>query len=686
MHPPPTSNQKKPQDLFLVCGLQSLGQHCVAVLKEYDVKVSAIDDVQSEHWEVPKVPSLLEKLIIGDCRQPSVLEQAGIRQCRSILLVTRNERINIEAAFAARRLNPHVRLIVRSDKQNFNKLLCENLGNFVAFEPTHLSAHAFALTALGSEAIGYFTLEGQLLQVIKHQVQAKDSWCNGKPVHRLNLTTRRILSHTTVSSDPLKELFGWNPEAEVQVGDTLVYIDVAYELALSEEYTNKSHRQGWQWQEFVQGITAKNLKQKIVQFWQSYYQSQNQIRRIATIYAITVLVLWLVGIVLYRLYYPHISLEEAFYATGVLLLGGYGDLFGAVEFKSQPEPSNQMPWWLRLFSLGMTLTGQAFVGVLYALVTDALVTSRFQFFNSRPPMPQRNHVVIIGLNRLGQRVAALLQELNQPLVGIHPTTLDQDTLPDMPLIVGNATEALAKVNLSRAKSIVLVGDDNMENLEIGLMAHAMNPATTLIIRSQDRQFSDNVAPLFPYAQVLCGAALSAEVFACAAFGENVLSLFHLSEQIVMVTEYKIEDGDTLNGLLLSEIAYGYSVVPILYQKYQRDNYSLMPWYDVKLYAGDRLIVLATSSSLQRIEWGEMLPRLWQVQIEKALTTNAIIYGAEEIVLITGCSSATARQWMNNLPRVLPIPLYKHQAQRLVRELTKVQVLANVIFIGQPSNS
>jgi hypothetical protein len=51
----------------------------------------------------------------------------------------------------------------------------------------------------------------------------------------------------------------------------------------------------------------------------------------------------------------------------------------------------------------------------------------------------------------------------------------------------------------------------------------------------------------------------------------------------------------------------------------------MPWYDVKLYAGDRLIVLATSSSLQQIEWGEMLPRLWQVEIETSLTTNAYQY-------------------------------------------------------------
>ncbi|NJM73986.1 MAG: hypothetical protein HC862_29965, partial [Scytonema sp. RU_4_4] len=60
--------------------------------------------------------------------------------------------------------------------------------------------------------------------------------------------------------------------------------------------------------------------------------------------------------------------------------------------------------------------------------------------------------------------------------------------------------------------------------------------------------------------------------------------------------------------------------------------------------------------------------------------------AEEIALMTGCHFTTARQWMNNLPKVLPTPLYKHQAQHLVRKLIKVQVLASVIFIGQTSNA
>lgn len=680
MHTSSATHQAQKPDLFLVCGLKSLGQHCVAVLKEYNVKVSAIDDVKPEHWEVPELPSLLDKLIIGDCRQASVLEQAGIRHCRSILLVTRDERINIEAAFAARRLNPQVRLIVRSAKQNFNELLYQNLGNFVAFEPTHLCAHAFALTALGSEAMGYFALEGQLLRVIEHQVKPQDSWCIGKPLYRLNLTTRCILSHIPVLSTAPQEFYDWNPETLVQVGDTIVYIEVAHELTLAEELPRIYYKQRWQWQQFWQGFKVKHLWQNTVQFWQSYYQSQNQIRRIATIYAITVFTLLILGTIIYSIYYPHINLQEAFYATAVLLLGGYGDLFGGVKFASQLEPSEYLPWWLRLFSLGLTLTGQAFVGVLYALLTDALVTSRFHFFHSEPPIPECNHVVIVGLNRLGQRVAALLQELNQPLVGIHQTTLDGNTLSDMPLIIGNASEALTKVNLEGAKSIVLVEEDNMENLEIALMAHAINPASRLIIRTRDHLFSDNIAPLFPYAQVLCGSALSAEVFACAAFGENVLSFFHLSDQIVMVTEYTIEQGDTLNGLLLSEIAHGYGVVPILYQKSRQHKYSLMPWDDVRLDIGDRLIVLATSNSLQRIEWGEMLHRLWQVQIEQAVTSSAIAHAVEKITLITGCTAADVLQWMNNLPTVLPTLLYKYQAQHLVRELKKLQIIASVILI------
>ncbi len=656
----------------MVCGLGSVGQHCIAVLKEYGVAVSAIDAVQPRNWELPNLPNSLEELLIGDCRKPNILEQAKIQQCQAVLLVTSDERVNTEAAFAARLLNPKIRLIVRSDKQNLNELLSQNLGNYVAFEPTQLSASAFALAALGAEILGYFKLEEQLLRVVKYQIQQGDRWCDRWLLHGLNRATRRVLNYTSDPSYLPLQFYQWNPEAKLRAGDTIVYIEVTDKLVShSRVPANNSKRDLRQlWQGIIRGMVWKNILQKMAQLWQLSYLYQTW--RVAIICGITILLLLFGGTVLIRLEYAGISLREALSATIALLLGGYTDLFGTFELKIP------ISFWLQLFSLGLTLAGTAFVGVLYALLTQTLLTSRFQFFTSRPPVPQEDHVVLIGLDRLGQRVAALLQELKQPVVGITSTALNPGILPQMPVIVGNIANALTKVNLSNAKNIIVLTDDDLENLEIGLMAHAISPTTGVVIRTYDQHFSDNVARLFPYAQVLCSSALSAEVFAAAAFGENVLSLFHFNNQTVLVTEYTIDAGDTLKGLILAEVAYGYGVVPILYQHYTQEPPHLMPSDDTRLYVGDRLVVLATSNSLQRIERGEMAPRRWQVQIERVLNRDAIDDGADEIALISGCSIGTARELMNHLPKMLRRPLYKYQAQRLVRELNSLHVVACLI--------
>jgi ribosomal protein L7/L12 len=105
----------------------------------------------------------------------------------------------------------------------------------------------------------------------------------------------------------------------------------------------------------------------------------------------------------------------------------------------------------------------------------------------------------------------------------------------------------------------------------------------------------------------------------------------------------------------------------------------MPSLETRVNAGDRLIVLATSDGLQRIEWGEMLARHWQVHIEKALTRNAVVDGIKLVALITGCSLDTSKNLMSNLPCTLQIKLYKHQAQYLRRELSKVKVLTFLTY-------
>jgi Trk K+ transport system NAD-binding subunit len=661
-------------DRFLVCGLGSLGQQCVVALKGFGVNIIAIEEEQPRHWEIPDIPLLLEELVIGDCRQESVLKQAKIQQCRAVLLVTSNERVNTEAAFAARLLNPHTRLVVRSAKENLNELLSKHLGNYVSFEPTQLPVTAFALAAMGSMTLGFFNLDGHQLRVVKRYIQPGGPFCRRK-VYEINSSTRRTLSHTPNSSRVVTGFHQWEPDAPMQAGDTIVYVEMTEKLyKRSEAPVTEVKQNRWQvLQTIVRELNCRHCKRKFTQFWQS--SNQYKVRRVAIVSGIGVLLLWLVGTVSYKLHYPEMSMRNAFYTTIILLLGGFGDIFGEFTFS---DSTTIVPPWLQFISLLLGLAGTAFVGVLYALLTEILLSARFQLLKRRPPVPQQDHVVVIGLGRVGQGVAAMLQEFKQAVVGITNTELDPNILPELPVITGNFAEALKLANLRAAKSVLVATDDEMLNLEIGLMAHAANPMSDLIIRTFEEGLSKNLAQLLPNAQVLCAYALAAEAFAGAAFGENIDNLFRIENETILVTEYQIEAGDTLNGLLLADVAYGYGVVPVLYQKGQ-EMPKLMPSDDIRLAIGDRMVVLATSTGLQRIEEGQLSLKLkcWHVLVERALNQDAIFEGANAIARIAGCDLSTARALMHNLPGTLQVPLYKHQAQYLVRHLGKAQVKARI---------
>jgi Trk K+ transport system NAD-binding subunit len=655
-----------------------LGQQCVIALQQFGVNVNAVEMAKPAAWEVQNLDLALTSLTIGDCRQAEVLEQAGVKECRAVLLVTSNERINIEAAFACRRLNPTIRLVVRSAKQNLNDLLGLHLRNFVAFEPTQLSASTFALTGLGEEILGFFNLDRQLVRAVCQKISPEHRWYH-RQLHELNSRTNRVIGHRSKQSssdrkpnlEPASAVFHtWEPDARLQVGDELIYVEIADVSALiPQQIQSQPSSSQKPWQLITPGLLWRKIEQCLWSGWQ--WISENQTRRVVGICGFIATTLSILSLALFATNYPDISLPDAFFVTAVLMLGGYGDLFPQIPFDIP------IPWWLRLFALGLSLTGIALVGVLYGLLNERILSARFQFLSRRPPVPLKDHLVIIGLGRVGQKVAERLHELKQPIVGLSSSELDPEVLPQVPVIVGNVNLSINKANLSTAKGTIAVTDDEMVNLEISLMTHAINPGCKLVIRAFEQNFSDNLTQLLPYANVLCAHAISAEAFVAAAFGENILSLFRINQQNILVTEYTIEGGDTLNGRILAEVAYGYGVVPILHQEPQKQA-RFMPSDYLRLNVGDRLIVLASTDGLRRIEIGSTLPRSYQIRIEKVINQDAAFEGANAIARISGCSIVRARETMANLPIIFSIALYQHQAQQLLRELRKAQVSASII--------
>jgi hypothetical protein len=217
----------------------------------------------------------------------------------------------------------------------------------------------------------------------------------------------------------------------------------------------------------------------------------------------------------------------------------------------------------------------------------------------------------------------------------------------------------------------------MLNLEVALTTHKINPRANLVIRTSRQGLSHSLMGLLPKAQVLETYRLAAEVFVGAAFGENILNLFRLHHQTILVTEYYIENQDTLVGLLLAEVAYGYSIVPLLYQSSNHPSL-LFPSDDVLLREGDRLVVLATIESLRKIEVRDLKPKTWRIRIEKIINQDFIFDGANTISRISGCSLQQARELLDDLPNTLITPLYRPQAQRLLRALKKMQIVALLV--------
>ena len=673
-------------DRFIVCGLGSLGQHIVFNLnkfayREYAVKICAIDRVQPETTEFDNFLELLEQnVILGDCRRSEVLINADIANCRAILLVTSNENTNIEAAIAARRLNPNVHIVVRSSRQNLNQLLKNQLGNFVALDPVDLPAASFAVAGLGEGTLGLFELGDRKLRVVESYVEANNYRFLRTPSYLLHNKYSRLLSISNSNSDRL--FFQWQPDQMIEVGHKVAFIEYVENSFTINDYhltvVDRSHYQDFSFLERINQL-IENLTS--LAFWKYKWDqlflwfASVRSRRLILWGAMISIILLGISSTILALNVPNMSLQKAVSTSIILLLGGYGDVFGGLD-------EYKVPFWVMIFCLMITLIGLLFVLGVLGIVADRILSSKFEFFKrSRSrSLPTSDHIILIGFGRLGQRIANLLFKLKLPFVVVSENAHDCDLADKVPWFTGDIIEELSKTNLAKAKSILSVTDDQMLNLEAALLANdaakKINRQINLGIRTYDSYFSENLAELLPNAQALCAYALSAEAFAGAAFGENMLSLFRLNQRTVLVAEYIISINDTLVGKNLSQIAYGYTVVPVYlkteYPKANGHSEFYMPSDDEVMKIGDRLTVLASISGLRRIELGNSnLPKRWQLRAKPPLNSSVLLDAGNQLKNISGCDLELARRFMQSLPAAIELPMYDTQAYRLGQALMRL---------------
>ncbi|MEO1592976.1 MAG: NAD-binding protein, partial [Cyanobacteria bacterium J06632_22] len=558
----------KVTDTFIVCGLGSLGQQTIVNLKRFsiapfEVQITAIDHLPPDGWEVVNLPDLLvTPPIVGDCRQETVLVQAGIKGCRAILIVTSDESTNVETAIAARRLNPDVQIILRSARHSLNTLLQRQLGRFVALDATELPATTFALAGLDDDSISIFKIGDYQFRVVEQFVGVNDVRFNDMPLNRLHRRQSRLLNlkpqsdrrqpigwATTASS----VFHRWQPHVRVKAGDEIAYVEVDQPNVIQMPRVAARPLPYQKLRRWLEDVFDGNWRRQFSSFLRQ--EAYDSLRRVTVIAVGSGLFLWVLSVFILHNAVPSFSWNDAIFLGAVLILGGYGDAFGHLIEENAPS-------WVMTVCLLISITSILLVLGVFGLLADQLLSSRFEFLRRRPRVPRSGHVVVVGLGRVGNRVVRILQELKQPLVVIANQE-SPELANEVPVLTGNILSKLRATNLDKAKSVIAVTDDLMLNLEVVLAASEVFEAQAKpfspVVRTLTQTFTDNLAALMPKSKVFSAYALSAEAFAGAAFGENILGLFQLNDQTILVTEYAIESGDTLNGRLLAEVAYGYGV-------------------------------------------------------------------------------------------------------------------------------
>ena len=161
----------------------------------------------------------------GDGTREAILEAAGIRRARVLILCTQNDNLNLQMAVKARSLNPQIQVVMRIFDDDFARALEKQFG-FSALSATGMAAPVFAATAAGMDISHPITVEGQALSLARLNVLAR-----GKLAR---LTVAEVEAHYRVSVVLLRHANGrdLHPSGDKQLAgnDVLVVLGGPHEI------------------------------------------------------------------------------------------------------------------------------------------------------------------------------------------------------------------------------------------------------------------------------------------------------------------------------------------------------------------------------------------------------------------------------------------------------------------------
>ncbi len=694
---------------ILICGSNELVELTLQTLEDFGQRAVVVAPQPRPSWAEPW------QYVEGDPCQAEVLRQAGIEQIKVALLLEDNDQANFELALLIRDLNPQARIVSRLFNPGLARYLDSILPQHFSLSVAGLAAPAFALKAVSDEFVGYFelpqleaqraTLPPELADLTPFGAEQETTLWN---VVELTIGYNSRLLHMRLSE--LEETFGarvlfhypvdglsdfseyrvfddFDREAELLEGDrVLVICDPRAYLQLLERNGRRGSSRAQRW---AQAKNQKRGQRRPSSGLRSFLSWLGkglggllQVKPLVRTLLFALGAMLVLGVINFRIIGKPVF--DALLLTIVVLTGGYGD----IEAFQQPET----PLGVKVLAVVMTLVGAALVGVIYGLVTDKLVSSRFGL-GQAARMPKEDHVVIAGLGRLSYLVLQLLRQMGYEVVVVEPNTdnplLKAAEREGTMVIRGNYALAstLQQARIQSSRCLICTTPDDLTNLETALTAHSLQPGIRTILRVTDPQVA---ARMQRHLQALgisySPTALGARAFATAALVGSVYGTLTWEGETLLVTLLEVSASDPYLGLSLRQLAQDYDLAILLHHS-RPGRPCVFPkiWQkegETVLKQGDRLYVMGTVGSLICLAQGRPLPpEVYQVRLLEYRNP----YFEDEILstlaFYARLPKTALKPLLCCLPAVVSPPLPRDKAIKLARQLRKmsaeVQVFAQL---------
>jgi Trk K+ transport system NAD-binding subunit len=183
-------------DHVVVVGLGNVGTRVIQQLRDLGVPVVAIDRTDAARG-AQLARDLGVPLIIGDASRPETLSEASVQTARSLVVLSTDDLVNLEAALNARALKQDLRVVLRLFDGDFADRVQRAFDITSSKSVSYLAAPAFAAAVLEREVIGTIPVKRMVLLVAEVPVEADSALDGGTVATAAQNGELRVIALTT---------------------------------------------------------------------------------------------------------------------------------------------------------------------------------------------------------------------------------------------------------------------------------------------------------------------------------------------------------------------------------------------------------------------------------------------------------------------------------------------------------